>query len=1009
MKKLLSVFTVIALVVTMVGTLSFSTSSEELCSLGSMVSRSLLGAGDNQMKGYYDGEYSLGSATAGEVSTVTVPGATTVNIHSEGNVYFYFSIYDVDGSLVDEGDYGDFDMDTLLVETNDTPGTATIILAVYYGTVEFTYFGNTPSLTAQSGGKKLDYLVKSNFYPTNTVNLSVGETMQYQLVDSQPGYYADYFSYEGEPLFSFDDETVAIVDTYGNITAVGEGTTTVYAYYWFGQSEYDCSVFRDELTVVVGDGGNTPVYTEPAYTEPAYTQPAYTEPVYTQPVYTQPVETQPATPSSVLYGDANMDSVVNMKDVLTMRKYVAGLSVDIDLISADTNVDSLVNMKDVLTVRKYVAGLIPYIDGGGNGQPVYTQPVATQPVYTQPVYTQPGTSSGKTKTVMIYLVGSNLESEGGAASSDIVEMMNSGVDTNANNVLIYTGGAQQWYLQGIPADQNCIYRLEDDGFALVESYNAMNMGDSETLAGFLRFGVQNYTADEYGLVLWNHGAGPLLGYGIDENFGDLLEMSELEDALASGGFGNGNKLEFLGFDACLMGSIETAWAVKDYANYLIASQEVEPGWGWDYSFLKQLDTYDSGKDIGTAIVDAYINTSNEMAVYRPQLESDVTLSCLDLSKLDAVEQCLDALFSKVDGNLITGYFPKASRCRSNTKAFGKFASGYEYDLIDIGHIVSLLAEDYAAESGALEAALDEFVCYSKSNVENASGVSIYHPYDNVEYMAVWITEFQALGFADAYARYITDFAAMLLTGGESFWDNFNSSKSTAEKKDNGHELSVQLTPEQAANYAYSNYYILKKMEDGDYLFIFSGIDAELDENGVLSATYNDKAVFAVDEAMQEISEMPITMFQVRDGSDELKYFAPALFSLNEGDIEDWTIDAVEWQIKIEDGQPKPLGAFLIEDVNGPEIPQKQLLDYQDYTYVTFAFSTRMLKTDDAGHTLPYFDWDATGTFYGTEFEVSHGLHLECREIDDKEDYYVMFAVEDVQGNVYTTDLFQLPD
>ena len=57
-------------------------------------------------------------------------------------------------------------------------------------------------------------------------------------------------------------------------------------------------------------------------------------------------------------GDANADNEVNMKDVLTIRKYLAGLDVVIDLNGADAMADGEVNMKDVLALRQFLAGII---------------------------------------------------------------------------------------------------------------------------------------------------------------------------------------------------------------------------------------------------------------------------------------------------------------------------------------------------------------------------------------------------------------------------------------------------------------------------------------------------------------------------------------------------------------------------------------------------------------------------------------------------------------------------
>ena len=73
-------------------------------------------------------------------------------------------------------------------------------------------------------------------------------------------------------------------------------------------------------------------------------------------------ETEPSVtetnPTAVVYGDANGDGAVNMKDVLLVRKYIAGIEVELDMTASDVNVDGAVNMKDVLQLRKFLAGLI---------------------------------------------------------------------------------------------------------------------------------------------------------------------------------------------------------------------------------------------------------------------------------------------------------------------------------------------------------------------------------------------------------------------------------------------------------------------------------------------------------------------------------------------------------------------------------------------------------------------------------------------------------------------------
>ena len=106
------------------------------------------------------------------------------------------------------------------------------------------------------------------------------------------------------------------------------------------------------------------------------------------------------------------------------------------------------------------------------------------------------------------------------------------------------------------------------------------MADPNTLLNFMNFAKENYPAEKYALIMWDHGGGAVSGFGQDQNASknDHLFIDEIKQALDN----FGTKLEFVGFDACLMANMETAYALKDSANYLVASEELEPGTGWNY-------------------------------------------------------------------------------------------------------------------------------------------------------------------------------------------------------------------------------------------------------------------------------------------------------------------------------------------------------------------------------------------------------------------------------------------
>ena len=112
-----------------------------------------------------------------------------------------------------------------------------------------------------------------------------------------------------------------------------------------------------------------------------------------------------------------------------------------------------------------------------------------------------------------------------------------------------------------------------------------SMTDPNTLASFIQFCAKEAPADRYILIFWDHGGGSVTGYGYDERYpNDTMDIGEIGKALKNGGV----KFDLVGFDACLMGTLETAIAVEPYADYMLASEESEPGTGWYYTRWLQM-------------------------------------------------------------------------------------------------------------------------------------------------------------------------------------------------------------------------------------------------------------------------------------------------------------------------------------------------------------------------------------------------------------------------------------
>ena len=276
-----------------------------------------------------------------------------------------------------------------------------------------------------------------------------------------------------------------------------------------------------------------------------------------------------------------------------------------------------------------------------------------------------GEKAAKAKrTIMLYACGSNLETDAVMATYNLRQVLKSQFSSDEDiRFIVMTGGSYQWHLEkeylefpddvSVPKDAVLMKNPEDEyewipandeKSAISGNYNqlweakgvdaklengepdpnagkmvlidgdgitgakgvavkskAEMMSDPDTLKAFINFGVENYPAEKYDLILWDHGSGPQGGFGSDEHF----EREEHEEALMrmpTAGImealsdnavtKDGGKFDFVDFDACLMSSIELALLISDYTDYYIASADTEPGYGQYYGPCASADGQD---------------------------------------------------------------------------------------------------------------------------------------------------------------------------------------------------------------------------------------------------------------------------------------------------------------------------------------------------------------------------------------------------------------------------------
>lgn len=292
-------------------------------------------------------------------------------------------------------------------------------------------------------------------------------------------------------------------------------------------------------------------------------------------------------------------------------------------------------------------------------------------------------------TVMVYMNGDNDLEE--FAVGDFLEMADVGSTGDVNIIVQFDRRSDLDYEFGnrlvSPGwTQTLRFRVERDMMPLRENAinrvdaPELNMGDPKELAEFVLWAIKNYSAKRYVLVIWDHGDGfrdtappasaPLKYMSTDKGAHrtishdttdrDFLYNFELQTALRDSlpkpkepeKPEPDRPLAVLGFDACLMGMVEVSYAMRDFADFMVASEDLVPGTGWDYAdWLRQLvddpDAF-SPEDLSRLLVTSYEK------FYKAH-EGSTTHSAVSLKKAkdlaDAVSSLSGQLLRNLDENL----------------------------------------------------------------------------------------------------------------------------------------------------------------------------------------------------------------------------------------------------------------------------------------------------------------------------------------------------------------------
>lgn len=353
-------------------------------------------------------------------------------------------------------------------------------------------------------------------------------------------------------------------------------------------------------------------------------------------------------------------------------------------------------------------------------------------------------------TFMVYMDGdNNLE---GAAIDDFLEMAEIGSSDEVKIVVQmdrthgYSGSYDDW-------TETRRFLIEEDDTPSggpLQNLGEQNMGDPDVLEDFITWAVTNYPAKHYLLSIWDHGDGWRLELerraaeaetkisdgernvsvartiSSDETDNDVLYMAEVQQALEGAYSDTSVKLDVVGFDACLMGMVEVAYGIRDYADYMVGSEDTEPGDGWPYNtVLADLAATPgvSPQQLAELIVDYYVDSY--------PTGSGITQAASDVSKVGALVTKIDNFASAADRE-----WDELEAARENTLEYhpwGCAHSCWGVDLWDFADEVNrrVASTSMKAAADELKTAIDDFVIAERHSPDRAEshGIAIYFPED----------------------------------------------------------------------------------------------------------------------------------------------------------------------------------------------------------------------------------------------------------------------------------------
>ncbi|MBO4901366.1 MAG: hypothetical protein J5518_01045 [Lachnospiraceae bacterium] len=374
-------------------------------------------------------------------------------------------------------------------------------------------------------------------------------------------------------------------------------------------------------------------------------------------------------------------------------------------------------------------------------------------------------TGARSATVMVYMNGSDLESQDGQASRDIAEMIASGVGENVN-VIIQTMGTKEWQEYGISSKTAQTYRVRNHDLELLrDDLGQLDCTEADTLSEFIGFCKTGFPAERYLFLFWDHGGGPVYGFGYDEWQSDESSLTIAEMARAFSAHPD-ITFDIIGMDCCIMANLETCYALAPFCRFTLLSEDFESGIGWNYTeWMKYFEAYPGASTplLGKKIIDAVIE-ENESS-------SEGDSACVALFNESTVSDLFAAWKTyayKHEDELLGKNYSRVHKARG--RLTGGFWDMWDTDESDvtlsdyyISDILALLEgiDKNSDEAKKLMSTLKACVAYygHTSDKNELTGLAVSLPYGDAEFYDTLRSVYKEAGFDQEYIDWLRAFVS----------------------------------------------------------------------------------------------------------------------------------------------------------------------------------------------------------------------------------------------------------